>query len=231
MNEGQQNLERIFKLADDRDIAAAKLAYRSYRSFLKELSRPYRFDFDKVVAAFVSLSPNADYIGNLRSLVTCMEGVQNKVIPACIVVSTYNHCKLRALAYLGGQADFLEKTRGLKILNFYHNLLYPDDPAWATIDGHVVAAYRGNDSATMKQALIKPREYQVIKQDLSELAVMHGLLPNQYQAAIWFARKRHLRIKYNPQYDIFSDKLGISWEAVTPFPFLPAGQLSLGLVL
>ena len=224
---GRVNLTRYFELADQQDLDEARLAYPRYRDMMQRLADRYGHPLDRVCAAFVSLSPNSDYCGNLRSLISVLEGHRQKIPLACVTISTYNHCKRRAHAYLLGHADFVASTRGLKIMSFYHNIMDPQDPNWVTVDGHVVGAWRGNDSMTMKEALLKPRDYRIIRDDVMAAADQAGLIPCQYQAAIWFARKRHLGIRYSSQYDLFSDKSGITWDQIQPYAFLPAGQLSL----
>lgn len=226
---GHDGLRRYFNMADTRDLAEAMLAYPRYHNMMRNLSKQYKRPLFRVVAAFASLSPNSDYIGNLRSLVSVLEGMAQRVPPAAVTVSTYNHCKLRAWVYLSGRKDFERHTKGLKILNFYHNILYPHDDRWVTVDGHVVAAWRGADDANMKDSLLKPSEYETIKAALIQLAAKAGIAPNAYQAAVWFARKRHLNIKYSAQWDLFSDPSGITWDEIVQYPFKPHGQLELNL--
>jgi len=85
------------------------------------------------------------------------------------------------------------------------NIVAPTDSRWVTIDGHMVAAYRGDDKATMKEAIIRRRsEYDEIAFATKACASRHFLLPHQYQAIVWFARKRVLRIKFTPQIDLFT---------------------------
>lgn len=208
----KDNLERMFAAADDIDRAEGRLAYARYNQLMRELSEKFSVSLDRVVAAFVSLSPNSDYVGNLRSTVSVLEAVQHGYPIGTVVVSTYNHCRDRAYAYATGQADFLEATKGKKILNFYHNLLAPDDPGHVTIDGHVSAAWQGKN-LTMREALINDREYEEIKSAVIELASSAGVIPNQYQAILWFARKRTFRIKYDGQLDLFA-VAGDSWRVL-----------------
>lgn len=198
------NLERMFNCADIHDRMEGEQAYFRYRSLMVEIADRYHQPLDRVVAAFAALSPNNDYEGNLRSLVSVLAGFRDGVPCACINVSTYRHCRDRAYSYLTGRASFLERVRGLKIKNFYHNVMDPYDLRWVTIDGHMVAAYRGDDQATMKDSIVKPREYEEIAFVVKECARKRFLLPHQYQAIVWFARKRALRVRFTPQVDLFT---------------------------
>ena len=202
---GIENLARMWAKADRVDIAEGMVAYDRYNIVMRRLAKKYEFPVDIVCAVFVSLSPNSDYVGNLRSTVSVLQGLRSGTPDADIVVSTYGHCKTRALAYARGQSDFLRQTKGLKILNFYHNILSPHSWRYVTIDGHMVAAWRGDDKATMKEALVKPSEYNVIASGVKQFAFFHFIAPNQMQAILWFVRKRVLNIKYDPQLDLLNN--------------------------
>lgn len=195
----------MFNQADAHDIEEGKSAYPGYRVIMCELADTYSTPLDRVTAAFVSLSPNSDYIGNLRSTITVLKGIKRGTPVDRITTSSYGHCRDRAYAYATGQADFLSKTKGLKILNFYHNIMDPEDSRWVTVDGHVCAAWRNDHTLTMKDALLKGvGEYREIKSAVQRLAFKEGLIPNQYQAILWMARKRILKVKWSPQMELFS---------------------------
>jgi hypothetical protein len=219
---GQVNLEKYFAMADSIDLEEGQNAYRRYHDLMLALSHRYDQPMDRVVAAFAALSPNNDYLGNLRSLVSVLVGLRDGVPDERITVSTYKHCRDRALAYMRG-VPFVTPERGLKILNFYYNILRPEDSGYITIDGHMVAAYRDED-LTMKEAICRSKsEYMMIAHDARINAFRNFLLPNQYQAIVWFARKRTLNIKYDPQIDIFAPR-GDTWHIsrniayIEPFP-------------
>jgi hypothetical protein len=197
-------------------------AYYKYNKMMQLIADKYNISIYRVTAAFCALSPNSDYFGNLRSTISCIEGIQNKQPSNKITVSTYNHCKLRAMNYLHGWENFNKKGRGLKILNFYKSILEPDSPYHCTIDGHMVAAYKGDPTLNMKQALVNKRGYEEIKSITSKVAKQYNILPSQAQAIIWFSRKRLHKIKYNPIPDLFTapnDKWGILIDLDTIKPY------------
>src|SRR5260370_516937 len=90
------NLTSMLNLADRIDIAEGKVAYQRYHILMTKLSRKFSIPLERVVAAFVSLSPNSDYHGNLRSTISVLAGIHNGVDMHQITVSTYNHCRDRA---------------------------------------------------------------------------------------------------------------------------------------
>ena len=100
------------------------------------------------------------------------------------------------------------------------NLMCPDDPGFVTIDGHMSCAWQGKN-LTMKEAVVKTeRGYREIANATKFLANVAGILPNQFQATVWFARKRTAKVKYDPQLDLFGDPCGICYEVndLVPYP-------------
>lgn len=222
------NLRKMLARADATDVAEGKLAYFRYNEVMTGLANHYGHSVSKVTAAFCSLSPNSDYFGNLRSTASCLQGLNDGIPDHLIVVSTYNHCRDRALAYLRGQRSFIEDTKGPKIKNFYHNILDPHDTRWVTVDGHMVASWRGQN-LTMKEALCTISEYREIKHAAQVLAFEYLLIPHQVQAIIWFARKRTLNIKYDGNLDFFKAQ-DDQWKtlhdpaSIKPYPALSSEE-------
>lgn len=204
-NEGYLNLSKMFARADAIDLDEGMLAYTRYHMVLSSISKHYDFPLPRVVAVFCSLSPNSDYMGNLRSAVTVLKSIKEGTPQERTTVSTYRHCMLRAWDYAIGAKDFETQTKGPKILNFYHNILNPKASRWCTIDGHMSAIWQGKE-LTMKEALVSSTRYQQIKDDVSILAVRNDMLPNQMQAVLWFTRKRTSNIVYVPQMKLFGDR-------------------------
>ena len=202
---GKRNLYRYLSLADDIDIEESKTAYHNYRSMMRMISELYEFPLDKTTAAFCALSPNNDYFGNLRSLVSVLHGLSSCIEHERIVISTYNHCKFRAISYLLGIHEFVAPERGLKILSFYQNIMEPESYDWVTIDGHISAAYNGNPDATMKESILTKKNYAEIQGVLFEIAKELGEIPNAVQARIWLTRKRVYKIKYTPNLDMLRE--------------------------
>lgn len=196
----------MFKRADPIDLAEGMVAYERYNIVMRRIAEKYEFPLDRVCAVFCSLSPNSDYWGNLRSTVSVLQGINEQRPDTDIVVSTYRHCMLRAISYARGLREFEIETKGPKVINFYHNILAPHSQRWVTIDGHMVAIWKNTPKATMKESLVTRREYVQIADDCKALAFRNFLLPNQMQAILWFARKRLLNVKYDPQHELFAER-------------------------
>ena len=202
--------------ADAIDFREGISAYTLYHKVIQNFALAYGAKFEPTLAAFCALSPQNDYYGNLRSLAGVLHAVQHSIPLEEVIVSTYNHCRNRAYAYLTGSADFLSTVKGLKIRAFYANILDPADPIPVTVDGHMVCAWRGIN-VPMKVASIRPAEYAEIAKGVREMARELDLIPNQLQAVIWLTRKRLEKIKYNPQLHLFGDDIRISPIDAPPY--------------
>lgn len=216
------SLKTTYNLSDDIDKKEGLAAYHNYHVLMRNLSQYWNCPLDKTVAAFCALSPQNDYIGNLRSLVSVIVGINIGTPCNDIVVSTYNHCRMRAYTYLTDRCNFDVADRGLKILSFYHNILRPYDPEPVTIDGHMVAVYNDKDNLKMTEAQITRGKYRVIANEFRETARELGILPNQLQATLWFSRKKRLGIKFDPQFDLFGDendrwRINVAPEWIKPY--------------
>lgn len=201
------NLEKLWNQRDAVDHAEGLLAYRRYRKVMVSFADRYCFPLKDTVSAFVALSPNSDYYGNLRSLATVMNGVANGAPVDQITVSTYNACRDRAYKYLTGESDFLKTVKGLKTRSFRDNILRPNTSKEVTVDGHMIAAWRGK-SLTMREAarLMKnKRQYFEIRDGIAELAENNNVAPCQCQAILWLTRKRVNTIKYSAQLELFGN--------------------------
>lgn len=215
----------MFKRADRADRHEGEIAYARYHQTMRGLADHYDFPIERVIAAFVSLSPNTDYTGNLRSTASVLSGIRQGLRPDQITVSGYNHCRDRAYRYAIGAEEFVCRTRGPKVLNFYYNVLSPGDNRYVTVDGHVSAAWRGAN-LTMREAIVRRREYREIADSIKQLAFREFLLPNQYQAILWFARKRTLLVKYTAQLGLWQppDDLWNTYrdvQDIKPYPVKP----------
>lgn len=213
----------MFELADRYDVAEGKMAYIRYNTVMQSIADRYHCSLAQTIAVFVSLSPNSDYFGNLRSTVSVLDGLHRGTPYEQIIVSTYNHCKLRAIDYATGRRNFLEETKGPKITNFYHNVLNPLDTRWVTIDGHMSAIWFGANM-TMREALVTSREYREIAAATKALAFEHFLIPNQLQAILWFTRKRTANVRYQSQGGLFDHANEDLWrtlvdiDIIKPYP-------------
>lgn len=211
------NLLKAFDLADDVDVQAGMTAYARYNALMRKLSSRYGFTMEEVTAVFVATSPNNDYIGNLKSTMSILDGVNNELTPDEMTVSTYKHCRDRALLYLDG-VKFLEHAKGPKTRAFYRNILDPLDLTPVTVDVHVFSAWTG-ERVLANAAGMSKGQYERIAADMRTSASRLGLIPNQLQGIIWFAWKRIHNIVYDPHLSLWGDhwNLDINLDHVKPY--------------
>lgn len=204
MHGGELHMWAMYGRANAYDKAEGLAAYARYHHVLRELSLSYGVSLERVAAVFASLSPNSDYIGNLRSTVSVLHGAVSGHTIERIQVATYRHCLERAWQYLHGTADFLETTKGPKIRAFYHNILDPTERDHVTVDGHMVAIW-SNKNLKMKDALpyLRGGGYERISKQVKAMALDHGIVPCQMQAILWHTRKRLLNIKHTDQQNLW----------------------------
>lgn len=217
------NILSVYSRADRIDLDEGMHAYVRYHESLKYYARFYSVKMPHVIGAFAALSPNNDYIKNLRSLVTLLEGMRRGAQVHGCTVSTYKACRDRAWCFLHGK-DFLETTVGKKTRNFYLNILNPYDYEPVTIDGHMACVYVGR-RMTMKEVVRSRFKYDEVAQAVRQAAYDIGILPNQLQATLWFTWKRINNVLYTgDQLDVFADRESNHWGTIVdparirPFP-------------
>lgn len=192
-------------MADSIDRQAGLTSYWKYHVLMAKLAARYDCTTAQATAVFVATSPNNDYINNLRSTVSILDGWRDGVTVDKVKISTYHHAKHRAWSYLHG-VDFLETASGPKTRAFYQNIVDPTDPKPVTVDGHIYSAWFGK-RLLMRDAGMSQPLYTIIAEDMRWVAHSLGILPNQLQATIWFAWKRVHKIVHENNLDIFGDHL------------------------
>jgi len=205
MTQGIKNIELVLAQSDFVDLTEGKTAYERYNEVLRSIADYYSMGFVQTVAAFVALSPNNDYVGNLRSLITLIVGFKNNIPVEQITTSTYKQCRNRAYNYLTGEKDFLVETGGPKTINFYFNILKPKDTKYVTIDGHMYGVWHGERFRMVEVAHLKI-PYSKIASDFKIVAKRNNLIPNQLQATLWFTWKRINNVIYNPQLSLLNQE-------------------------
>lgn len=227
----RKNILDVLDAADAVDINEGRLAYFRYNEVLRNLASYYDVPFPDAVAAFAALSPNNDYLGNLRSTATLLKWFRSVPVDR-IICTTYNGCRNRAATYLTG-TSFLGTVKGKKIRAFYSNILNPLGSAAVTIDGHAVNVWRNHRVNLQKVAAKNFRwKYDVVAAEYVRVAEDVGLLPHQVQAITWFAWKRINKILYpGRQFELYRDASSDFWktivdpESIATFDPLPAGRI------
>lgn len=218
-----KHLKSMWDQRDETDHNEGLVAYERYNRVMGWFAVHYGYPVGEVTSAFVALSPNSDYHGNLRSLASVLDGYRKGVPLDRITVSTYNACRDRAYSYMGGVIDFHVAVKGLKIRSFRDNIVRHDRSPLVTVDGHMILAWHGVEG-TMKDAaklMKRPAEYRRIAADIVDLAVAEDLAPCQAQAILWLTRKRVMAVKYDAQLSFFRASDDAHKTLCRPEDYLP----------
>lgn len=211
-----KNLARAWAQVSDSDMLMGERAYPVYHETLKGMAAHYNAPFVQTVEAFVALSPNNDYHGNLRSLASLLHARRRGHTFEHCTISTYRSCGARAWGYLSGEVSFLDTVKGRKIISFRDNILYLDKSKRVTVDGHMICIAEGH-SMTMTEANYRLRDGRIYDQIEAEVLALSRRVkqsPCRIQATLWTWRKRTLGIKIDTQADLFTGKT--KWDGVIP---------------
>jgi hypothetical protein len=209
---GVGNIKSVLGQSDVVDWEEGLQAYSRYHETMRRLGEHYGYSLETVAAVFAALSPNNDYIKNLKSTVTLLKAHRDRADVNSVTVSTYNRCKFRAWRVLEGER-FLEFTKGPKTRNFYLSIVNPQDPEAVTIDGHMLNIWHG-ELKTMVQQASRSFRYFEVAGDIRQVAFAEFILPSQLQSILWFTWKRINRIVYDGQMDLFrsGDHWRLLWD-------------------
>jgi hypothetical protein len=200
----QNNILKVYEQAKDWEIDLGLVSYLQYHDkiFLRAVANGVEPHL--AFGAFAALSPNNTEFNNFMDLMSCInywtaseQYTKDQIhLPA---VTTYPHNRQKALLILGGKEP-LEVLRGLKVTNFYRNILNPCDGRYVTIDGHMLSVWGGRRILLKSRgATISKDTYEVIANDYITVARHLNILPNQLQATCWHVWKRIHRIVWNAQ--------------------------------
>jgi hypothetical protein len=84
LDDNLDNLRRVWDQSDFTDYAEGMLAYSRYNATLTRLAKRYGYPLESVVGAFAALSPNNDYMNNLRSTVSLLRGSERTSRVWCV---------------------------------------------------------------------------------------------------------------------------------------------------
>jgi len=189
------NILNVLNQVNECDYNEGLLAYPRYNKTLKQIADQANLPLFQVAGVFAALSPNTDYIKNLKSCLTVCQGfIQGKKQTEC-TVATYNHNREKAWRILKGE-HFYSVFKGLKVRNFWRNITEPSHPEAVTIDRHMVNVAAGKIRRLTKAGISK-REYTQLKREFQLIAEKEKILPSQLQAVLWFTWKRINNIVYH----------------------------------
>lgn len=212
---GKRNLNKIIALATDHDWKQAREAWHRYHDILLHCGSQHGFGIEIAVGVFSSLSPNNDYIGNIRDVHKLLTAAAEGCTLDCFTVSTYGANKRKAWAIAHGTPS-LDIIKAPKTRNFYLNTVNPTDAHPVTVDGHIFNCWRGK-RIPLNSALIRSnnRDYDSVANAIRKIGAERNELPNVIQGVLWYAWKRIHRILSTPQTEFWSrdyHAAGLGWR-------------------
>jgi hypothetical protein len=229
----RENLERILDMANDEDWAIARTAWFRYRTLVGRIAERHGYSVRVGAAVFAALSPNNDYLGNLRDVSRLLSAARNGKRLEEFKVSTYGANKAKAWRIAHGE-DPLDLIVAHKTRNFFLNVYDPTDPTPVTVDGHIFNAWTGKRIALNSAAQkFNAKHYLQVAEDIRQIGADRDLIPNVVQGVIWYAHKRIHRIKYDGQMEFWDRdcmvaEVGLKYEIKPPRNYEEAQRLLVG---
>jgi hypothetical protein len=217
-----ENLYRVYRQSNGHDWAVARESYPKYQRLTFAIAQKYGFAGHIGAAVFAALSPNNDYLGNLRDTDRVLKAAGEGRDIDSFKVSTYGNNKRKAWQIASG-ADPLDMIIAKKTRNFYLNIKDPNDPQPCTIDGHMYWIWMGR-RGTMDEANVNGSNYEVIAECVRELARREGIVTSLGQAILWQTWKRIHNVLYDGQIHLWDREVlqaGLGWEMVQRTGFEP----------
>ena len=200
-----RNLRAVWEQSTPGEIEGGCLAYSDYHRVMHDIAARYGLAHAHVTGVFCALSPNADWLSNLRSALTMAYGFTQGYSEEEITVTTYHANRARAWRIINGE-PFHSVYKGPKVRDFFQSICEPTNTSSATIDGHLANIARAQVNG-MWYSGVTMREYKVVRGCVQRLAVRNGILPLQMQAILWFTWKRIHDIKSSPEAILFEEPL------------------------
>lgn len=198
---GFTQLKQIFDVADAHDRKIGLESFRKYNQLLQTIGETFSYDVVTAAGVFSTLSPNSDYVGNVRDTIRLLRAASSHEPYDSFSVSTYGQNKKKAWRIANGENPY-DLIVARKTRNFFINLADPDNDRAVTIDGHMRNAWDGI-RRNLVGSNVSAAVYEECASAVRQIAADVKMIPWQVQGIIWFCWKRIHRIKIEPQMDLW----------------------------
>lgn len=199
----RENFEKILEQSNASDWETASQAWFRYNHIVGGIAKTFGFPVEVGVAVFAALSPNNDYLGNIRDTARLLSAAEAGAEIQDFKVSTYGANKRKAWQIVKGENP-LDVITANKTRNFFLNVANPSDPYPVTVDGHIFNAWSGKriplNSAEMKRYA---KYYSEVADEIRQIGLERRIIPNVVQGVIWYCWKRIHRIKLSGQLELW----------------------------
>jgi hypothetical protein len=200
---GKENLERVMDQANRWDIETAEKAWFRYQKIVSQIAFTHGRSMVVGAAVFAALSPNNDYLGNLRDTARLLAAYRQGLTVDDFGVSTYHNNKRKAWRIAQGENP-LDLIVFPKTRSFFLNIVDPSNPDPVTVDGHIFNAWTGVRIPLVSAAQkLRHGLYDTVAEDIRQIGAERRMIPNVVQGIVWYAWKRLHRIKHSDQLEFW----------------------------
>lgn len=165
-------LNSVIQRATLNDIEQGKQWYKNARYFAEQLSKEFKVELPKVVAVIAALSVQKRWDLNKKIAREYLQGKRN--IHTKVQVSKCDWIM---------RGDNIPKCLGgLKTVNFFWNILNPDDPNYCTIDLWMIRIFNETPKLT-------PKKYNELKQVCIDYSKQIQWVTPTTQAVAWIVQR------------------------------------------
>lgn len=173
MLEREQQLDSVVKQATPEQINEGVIWYQKAHEFCKELSEEFGVEFNKVCGIVSALSVQKSWSVNKRITRDYLMGKRN----------IHTKCQVSKCDWIMRGDDIEKSLGGLKTVNFYHNILNPEDSNWATIDLWMLRIFNERPKPT-------PKQYNQLKQVCIDYSKQIQWVTPTTQAVAWIVARQ-----------------------------------------
>lgn len=183
----QENLERVAEMSTLSLFQESKDWYWKAHEKAQEYTKEFKKDICITSGLISVMSPQKEWSHNLR----LTEEYLKSGAKTCKHTRVQRE-KAKYIYYTDGYPrDFIPYIEailgGPKTINFFRNILNPDDKEFCTIDGHMAALMTGN----LSKEKLTPKQYLFLKDEMIKFANKEGKIPSQLQAELWLIYKEN----------------------------------------
>jgi hypothetical protein len=175
----QENLDRVAEISTLSIYNESKEWYPKARKIAQELSKKYNRKLNTVCALISVFSPQKAWHHNLILTEDYLKHGKARH-------TTTQVEKARAILNRG-DVNMDSIIGGEKTINFYHNILNPQDSRYCTIDSHMYQLMLG----TMEVKKMTTKQYRFLKEELITFAKKNNRVPSEQQAELWITWKQN----------------------------------------
>ena len=184
LKEVNNNLDKYFDLATDKDIDNGIAWYKQAHYICKNLAEQYNTNLEVVASIISALSPRNKWDQNIKDTITVLNAISNDLSPEDIKVCTFHKNKYKAFLLGRGLTSITNKS--LKTFSFVNNIAKLDE-SYITVDVWHLRACFGKTITTTPT----PKAYKQLQQLTIDKAKQKGLKGFEYQAIIWNSIKNN----------------------------------------